>query len=130
MKPYDKTSQEESGRGLGLRTETRGDKPVVTVDYEFYERFLEDTNLTEEQKREFLQHLWNLICEFVSLGWGVHPLQQAQEGTENCGKSAESKTDSANADADALHCLDSIFIEKFSAATEPEEDRSGEGVQT
>ena len=46
--------------------------PVVTVDYDLYAHYLEDSDLSEKEKREFLQMLWNIICEFVSLGFGVH----------------------------------------------------------
>ena len=60
---------------------------AITVDYDLYARYLEDADLTEEQKREFLQALWTIICEFVALGFGVHPLQQAQSP---CGKQPES----------------------------------------
>ena len=52
------------------------DQPFITVDYERYAHLLEETDLTDEQKREYLQALWGIIVEFVSLGWGVHPLQQ------------------------------------------------------
>lgn len=61
-------------------------RPVITVDYDLYAHYLEDTDLSEEEKREFLQMLWNIICEFVSLGFGVHPVQQAQK---DCGKPEE-----------------------------------------
>ena len=58
-------------------------KPTITFDYDLYARYLEDADLTENQKREFLEALWSIICEFVALGFNVHPLQQAQEP---CGK--------------------------------------------
>lgn len=61
--------------------------PVITVDYEKYAHFLDNPDLTEDQKREFIQALWNIMCEFVSLGFGVHPLQQAQNA---CGQIEES----------------------------------------
>tara|TARA_E500000318_G_scaffold107170_1_gene116111 strand:- start:1581 stop:1883 length:303 start_codon:yes stop_codon:yes gene_type:complete len=51
--------------------------PVITVDYEAYAHFLDDTSLSEEDKRILIQSLWNVVVEFVSMGFGVHPLQQA-----------------------------------------------------
>ena len=44
-----------------------GNRPVITVDYEKYGHFLEGSDLTEAQKQEFLQTLWNIIVEFVSV---------------------------------------------------------------
>jgi len=51
----------------------------VTLDHALYERYLDESDLSEEQKQEFLQTLWNIIVSFVDLGFEVHPLQQAQE---------------------------------------------------
>ena len=58
----------------------------ITVDYEKYARFLENSNLSEMQKQELLQALWNIIASFVSLGFGVHPLQQME--SRPCGQIA------------------------------------------
>lgn len=58
-------------------------KPIITVDVERYQSFLDDTDLTEPQKAEFLQALWQIITNFVELGFGVHPLQEV------CGKDAQ-----------------------------------------
>lgn len=52
---------------------------ALTIDYALYERYLDDCDLTDGQKREFLDNLWNFIVCFVDLGFGVHPLQQACE---------------------------------------------------
>ncbi len=51
-------------------------KNAIHIDYERYEKFLENADLTEQEKREFIDALWSIIMEFVSLGFGVHPLQQ------------------------------------------------------
>lgn len=59
--------------------------PVVRIDYEKYERLLEGADITEEDRREFIETMWSIICEFVALGFGVHPVQQAQK---TCGKDA------------------------------------------
>lgn len=67
-------------------------RPAITVDYEHYARFLADTDWTEEQKQEYLQTIWYITCELVSLGIGVHPLQQVKNG---CGKNPENFEQSA-----------------------------------
>lgn len=50
---------------------------ALSFDYEEYAPYLEDSDLTEEQKREFLETLWNIMVSFVDLGFGIHPVQQA-----------------------------------------------------
>ncbi|MGJ8572278.1 MAG: hypothetical protein ACSHXI_16430 [Hoeflea sp.] len=59
-------------------------KPALTIDYALYERYLEESDLSEDQKREFLETLWSVIVGFVDLGFGVHPLQQS--GASSCGE--------------------------------------------
>ena len=112
----------------GMHRDAEGGNSVF-VDYEFYSEYLEGSDLTEEQKHEFLQLLWNIICEFVSLGWGVHPLQQALVAKEGCGKRRDSADESAVSGGNALQWLDSDFVEDFTAATGLEEGRNGTGVE-
>ncbi len=49
---------------------------LTTIDLDYYQRYLDDANLTDEQKKELLETLWGIICEFVRIGYGVHPLQE------------------------------------------------------
>ena len=49
---------------------------ALSFDYEKYAPYLEDADLTEEQKREFLETLWSIMVSFVDLGFGIHPVQQ------------------------------------------------------
>ena len=51
--------------------------PVLTLDYALYAHYLDNADLTDEQKKEFLDALWLMIVSFVDLGFGIHPLQQA-----------------------------------------------------
>lgn len=52
---------------------------TLTIDYALYEDYLENSDLSEREKQEFLDALWSIIVNFVDLGFGVHPLQQACE---------------------------------------------------
>ena len=83
---------------------------VITVDYDLYAHFLEDADLTEDQKREFLQALWNIIVEFVSLGFGVHPAQQAQL---SCGKLPATDAAETSSVSDDLEYSDSPIANEF-----------------
>ena len=60
--------------------------PVLTVDYEKYSRFLEESDASVEDKQKLIETLWNITMMFVDMGIGVHPVQQAQKA---CGQSRE-----------------------------------------
>ncbi|MEO0411733.1 MAG: hypothetical protein AAF221_07855 [Pseudomonadota bacterium] len=100
-------------------------KPVITVDYERYAHFLENSDLTEEQKQEFLQAIWNIVVEFVSLGFGVHPLQQAKEG---CGQVENFSPKPPFTAPDAVY-LDHTVLEQITSASDLETDAAQEGVE-
>jgi hypothetical protein len=53
--------------------------PTLTFDVALYEHYLENSNLSPKEKHEFLRTLWDLICTFVQVGWGVEPSQQVIE---------------------------------------------------
>lgn len=71
-------------------------KPVFTVDVERYQTYLDETDMSEAQKAEFLQSLWQVMVSFVELGFGVHPLQEV------CGKDAGIGTQSSDAEPDGV----------------------------
>lgn len=50
---------------------------IITVDVAKYEQYLDGSDLSDEQKEEFLQAIWMFVSTFVELGFGVHPLQEA-----------------------------------------------------
>ena len=54
-------------------------RPALTLDVALYERYLEDSDLTDDQKHAFLETLWSVIVTFVDLGFGIEPVQQAVE---------------------------------------------------
>jgi hypothetical protein len=64
-------------------------QPILSVDVEKYQAFLDEADMTEAQKEEFLQALWSIIVSFVEMGFGVHPLQAV------CGE--EPETDAKDA---------------------------------
>lgn len=100
-----------------ITTISRSPASAVTVDYDLYAHYLDDADLTEDQKREVLQAIWNIIVEFVSLGFGVHPAQQVEIA---CGKLFESAAKAAIPEPDALEYEDQHLTEKFENAADPE----------
>lgn len=61
-----------------VHDDTKTDRPILRIDYALYESHLRDSDLSEIEKQAFLESLWNIIVGFVDLGFGVHPLQQAE----------------------------------------------------
>lgn len=53
--------------------------PALSIDYSLYEKHLENTDLSDEQKREFLDTLWHIVVAFVDMGFEVHPVQQVHD---------------------------------------------------
>ncbi|MEQ9259694.1 MAG: hypothetical protein RIG84_11390 [Roseovarius sp.] len=58
-------------------------RPMLSIDVAKYQEYLDGSDLTPEQKEEFLRAMWSIVVTFVELGYGVHPLQEA------CGKDRE-----------------------------------------
>ena len=58
----------------------------LTVDAARYQAYLDGSDMTPEQKEEFIRALWSVIIAFVDLGFGVHPVSQA------CGQTPETES--------------------------------------
>jgi len=69
----DDTGKQETSVTVGEDT-----PPALSIDWELYGKYLDESDLSEEQKHEFIETLWSIIVSFVDLGFGVHPLQQVQ----------------------------------------------------
>ncbi len=64
---------------------------TLTLDVEYYQSFLDDVDISDEQKSELIETLWNIVVQFVDLGFGIHPLQQAQPTKRNESQEAFAK---------------------------------------
>lgn len=49
----------------------------LEVDLEQYQTYLDENDLSDDQKSDFVNALWTVIVAFVDLGYGVHPAQTA-----------------------------------------------------
>lgn len=67
MNTTDKSKQSEGFKALSL-------------DTEYYQALLDDPELSEDQKRIFIETLWSIIVQCVDWGYGIHPVQQTQAG--------------------------------------------------
>lgn len=63
--------------------------PTLTIDWDLYGEYLQETDLTEDEQREFIETLWNIVVAFVDLGFGIHPTQQACEQQTDLSKAIE-----------------------------------------
>jgi len=51
--------------------------PTLTIDWELYGKYLDESDLSDAEKREFLETIWAMVVSAIDLGFGVHPAQQA-----------------------------------------------------
>lgn len=77
-------------------------RPTLSIDVARYQEYLDGSDLTPEQKEEFLRAMWSVVVTFVELGYGVHPLQEA------CGKDAGGHDQGPQKAGDSLNSDDPI----------------------
>ena len=51
-------------------------RPAVQFDWEDWREYLEDSDISDDQKRELIETLWAIVTGFVDLGFGLNPTQQ------------------------------------------------------
>lgn len=76
------------GESLGfdkIDTDRLSKGSLIKVDYERYAHFLEGIDASDEDKRAFVQTVWNVVFSIASLGFEAHPVQIIKK---ICGKSA------------------------------------------
>ena len=52
---------------------------VMPLDINKYRKYVDDYDLTEEQKSEMLNSIWSIMESFVDKAFGLHPVQQCQK---------------------------------------------------
>lgn len=88
-----------TGRDDDRNFEPRRAAPALTIDYALYDKYLEESDLSEEERREFLDAMWSIIVDFVALGFEVHPAQQARK---TCGQLPESRRNPPESGSDRV----------------------------
>ena len=92
---------------------TSADRPIITLDYDLYAHYLEDSDLSEAEKREFIETMWGFIVDLMSIGYEIHPVQQAQEA---CGKLSKSPVNPPHSRAEMVQSGGQFIETKFSNA--------------
>ena len=89
-------------------------KPTLNIDVAEFEHFLNGSDATEAEKQEYLELVWNIVCEFAMIGFYIHPVQQAREA---CGKHDETSMPPVNATCDPAESgnreLIAAFVDAF-----------------
>ena len=67
-----KDRQEDTGQNAKIASPRR----ALTIDVDYYQSQLDDSNLSDAEKEAFLRALWNIICAFVDLGYELNPVQK------------------------------------------------------
>ncbi|MEM0928054.1 MAG: hypothetical protein AAGI89_02060 [Pseudomonadota bacterium] len=69
------------------------DQPTrtLTLNTETYLSQVEDWDISEEEKEEYIRVLWNLMVSAAQIGLGIHPVQQI---LSTCGNEKASKNGS------------------------------------
>ena len=102
------------------------DSPVIAVDYEKYLHFFEHADMSEQDKIIFLQTLYDVLLNFVDLGFGVHPVQLAQKA---CGQVEKNPPKSALTASDEVKCNHSPIVDYFENAAASKAGATGQGVE-
>ena len=50
---------------------------TLTIDVDKYQELLDDVDIPDEQKLELIETLWNIVVQFIDLGFGIHPVQRS-----------------------------------------------------
>ena len=95
--------------------------PTLTIDWELYGKYLDASDLSDAEKREFLETLWSIVVSFVELGFGVHPLQQVTDNA--CAQQAEIAKFVAAESAPVIPLADTT-TPKFNASADRQPGRS------
>lgn len=77
-------------------------KRIMTLDVEKYQRYFDDSSLSEEEKLQFLEAMWTIILCFVDLGFSVEPSEKS------CGQKLEEIAKDEFEAAGALNCKDQV----------------------
>lgn len=105
-------------------TQTPPADAALILDFEEFAHYFEGEDITEEAAREFLQAYWALALEIMSMGFGLHPVQQARNA---CGKHSESTGSPPIMGSDAVYLTSDHIAENFEhmAVAEPGTNQKG-----
>ena len=87
-------------------------KSALYFDVKRYDALLNEPNVSQEEREEVLNTLWNLVQTCVDFGWGVHPLPT------NCGQADISPLLSSEAAQNVVNSKSSELAKTFTSASD------------
>ena len=88
-------------------------KLAIHFDAREFAHFLAEVDATEAQKLEYIETLWTIVLQFIDMGFGIHPIQQA------CGQFDEATALCGGADSDMVELPHSDFCKDFERVGKP-----------
>ncbi|MGJ8528601.1 hypothetical protein [Maritalea sp.] len=64
-------------------------RPSLSIDWEVYADYLIDSDLTDNEKREFIEAIWYIVVSFVDLGFDVKSPDQIDANVSQEDKASE-----------------------------------------
>ena len=77
------TTETEPGATQRQSSDDAPSFPALSIDWDLYGQYLEDSAMTDDEKLEFIGVLWSIVVSFVDLGLGIHPAQLATKASES-----------------------------------------------
>lgn len=110
------------GKPPPSKTTTSSNPLTLTVDTAEFIHYLNGSDWSYETKCAFLQTCWDIICDFVRIGFHVHPVQIA------CGQVSQTDDESAVRPATMVKSDHTQLIADFIENTSADKVRSEEGT--
>lgn len=105
---------------LDADTRHKGPGSVLpSIDFEEFAEFFEGKDISEEDARAFLETYWSLSLEYMSLGFGTHPVQLAKAAL---GQDRQSIDGPARSRAGRLPLTGRMISEYFEKAAQRNEN--------
>lgn len=84
--------------------------PALVIDWDLYGQYLEESDLSEADKRQLIETLWSIIVSFVDLGFRLSPV------AESCGQAGLPDTEATAAGRPVLDRRDITATRAFEGA--------------
>jgi len=85
--------------------------PVLEIDFLKYLELTKDFDMTEDQQRELIEALWDIMMAFVDMGFGIDAVTQA------CGQDVEMSSILPLLEGDMVECTDQHLKPNFITAS-------------
>ncbi|OAO00379.1 hypothetical protein A8B75_18745 [Sphingomonadales bacterium EhC05] len=80
-------------------------RPVIEIDFEKYLKVTEKFEQTEEQQRQYIAIMHQIMLTFVDMGYDLHPVQHIPAPKSACGQVDEMPQDEGASLADVIKSL-------------------------